>query len=216
MLSYEITSNPPISSLSPDDYISFRILKKKMAHTNAQRRQKLPVSSSDTGADNRTGSGIPCPIPLAVLTINSISTVYRACVNGDTPMVVFIVLVYLAYLSLDYCFTELERSPPIDEGAQRKALKLFAWIFSTAIGFGFAYQFSQLVGAWMAVAFHAIAAASSGGVFYTYFYCDRRDRGRRTGCRVETIDVEFVFDGAKKARADATSPGDLSAAAENV
>ncbi|KAI3417146.1 uncharacterized protein J3R85_014618 [Psidium guajava] len=187
-----------------------------MAHTNAQSRQKLPVSSSDTSADNRAGTGIPCPIPLAVLTINSISTVYRASVNGDTPMVVFIVLVYLAYLLLDYCFTELERSPPMDEGPRREALKLVAWIFSTAIGFGFAYQFSQLVSAWMAVAFHAIAAASSGGVFYTYFCCDRRGRGRRMWCRVEKIDVEFVFDGAKKESADAKSAGDLSAAAENV
>ncbi|KAI6700590.1 hypothetical protein NL676_014914 [Syzygium grande] len=192
-----------------------------MAHPNAQRRQKLPVSSSDAGVDNRRGggggdSGLPCSLPLAFLTINSVNTIYRASVNGDTPMVVFIVFVYVAYLLLDYCLTELERSPP-RRGPRRETLKLVAWVFSTAIGFGFAYHFSQLASAWMAVAFHAIAVASSGVVFYTYFCCDRGDRGRRTWCRVEKIDVELVFDGARRARADAKGAGDLSAAAaENV
>ncbi|KAK3413348.1 hypothetical protein EUGRSUZ_I01916 [Eucalyptus grandis] len=192
-----------------------------MAHTNAQRRQRLPVSSSDTGVDNRGGggddhSGLPCSIPLAFLTINSVNTIYRASVNGDTPMVVFIVFVYLAYLLLDYCLTELNRSPPTDRGPRRTALKLVAWVFTTAIGFGFAYHFSQLTGACMAVAFHALAATTSGVVFYTYFYCDHGDCGRGNGCKVEKIDVKFVFGRAKTASATAKSAGDVPDAAENV
>ncbi|KAL3723239.1 hypothetical protein ACJRO7_035425 [Eucalyptus globulus] len=192
-----------------------------MAHTNtqSQRRQRLPVSSSDAGVSNHGGddhSGLPCSIPLAFLTINSVSTIYRASVNGDTPMVVFIVFVYLAYLLLDYCLTELNRSPPTDRGPQRAVLKLVAWIFTTAIGFGFAYHFSQLTGACMAVAFHALAAATSGVVFYTYFYCDSEDHGRRKWCRFEKINVEFEFSGVRKANADTKGAGNLYTAAENV
>ncbi|KAF8013008.1 hypothetical protein BT93_I1003 [Corymbia citriodora subsp. variegata] len=180
-----------------------------MAHTYAQRRQKLPVSSPDAGVDN--SSGLPCSLPLAFLTINSVNTIYRASVNGDAPMVVFIVAVYLAYLVLDYCLTELERSD--GEPQRRAALKVVAWILSTAVGFGFAYHFSQLVGPGTAVAFHAMAAAGSGVVFYTYFYCDRGNHRRRTGCRVEKVDVELVIG---KASTGAKSTGDLADAAENV
>lgn len=187
-----------------------------MAHTNAQRRQRLPVSSSDAEADNCNDPGLACSIPLAFLTFNSVSTIYRASINGDTPVVIFIVFVYLAYLLLDYCLTELKRLPPTDGGSRRRTLKLVAWTMSTAIGFGFAYHFSQLASPWMGVAFHAVAVTSSVGVFYVYFCCDRGDCDCKTWCKVEKIDVEFVFDGAKKARDGAKSTGDLSAAAENV
>ncbi|KAF8013006.1 hypothetical protein BT93_I1001 [Corymbia citriodora subsp. variegata] len=190
-----------------------------MAHpANAQRRQKLPVSSPDARVDARGGgddsSALPCSLPLAFLTINSVSTLYRASVNGDTPVVVFVLAVYLAYLVLDYCITELGRP---DGGPRRRAaLKVVAWILATAIGFGFAYHFSQLVSLGMAVAFHAMAATSSAVLFYTYFYCDRGDRRRGRWCRVEEVEVEFVYGGAKKASADAKNAGDLSDAAENV
>ncbi|KAF9663642.1 hypothetical protein SADUNF_Sadunf17G0072600 [Salix dunnii] len=106
------------------------------------------------------------------LTFNTIGTIYSAYTNNDIPMVAFIVFVYFGYFIVDHCLVVFDRLPSDEESPRKVLLKVTIWSFTSAILFGFAYQFSTFMSPVVFLPMYGIAIASSAILFYVHFIYD--------------------------------------------
>ncbi|OAY24502.1 hypothetical protein MANES_17G020900v8 [Manihot esculenta] len=121
-----------------------------------------------------SSSSFALPISYFYITFNCITTIYRAYVNNDMPMVAFIVFVFLGYFVLDYCLANYRRLP---ESPMKEFLKITIWALSSAIFFGFCYQFSTFTSLVAVVTMYGFAIVGSVFLFYFYFLHENDQKG---------------------------------------
>ncbi|KAJ9135190.1 hypothetical protein P3X46_032399 [Hevea brasiliensis] len=141
-----------------------------------------PNHDSENPARSSTSS-FAQSISCLYLTLNSITTIYRAYINNDMPMVAFIIFVYLGYFILDYCVVIYNRLPSKEESPKKEFLKVTIWGLSSAIFFGFSYQFSTFMSLFVVVPMYGFAIVSSVFLFYFYFLRDNN----HSGCNSEIL-----------------------------
>ncbi|KAL9343534.1 hypothetical protein Peur_063965 [Populus x canadensis] len=122
------------------------------------------------------------------LTFNSIRTICRAYMHNDIPMVAFIVFAYFSYFIVDHCLTVFNRLPSDEESPKKELLKVTIWSLTSAIMFGFAYQFSTFMGPTVVLLMYGIAIVSSAILFYAHFIYDAQ-RGYKAFCSVKSIKI---------------------------
>ncbi|KAJ6290251.1 hypothetical protein OIU78_026051 [Salix suchowensis] len=118
------------------------------------------------------------------LTFNTIGTVYSAYTNNDIPMVAFIVFVYFGYFIVDHCLIVFNRLPSDEESPRKVLLRVTIWSLTSAILFGFAYQFSTFMSPVVVLTMYGIATASSAILFYVHFIYDAR-----RGCYYKSFEI---------------------------
>ncbi|PON59473.1 hypothetical protein PanWU01x14_159830 [Parasponia andersonii] len=106
------------------------------------------------------------------LTISSSGTIYRAYVNDDIPMVVFILFYIIAFCVSEMCMRALNRLPQNEDSLKKFILKVTNWVLVSAILFGFAYQFGTFVCVTAAVIIFSAVIAASAFLFFVYFIYD--------------------------------------------
>ncbi|EEF45008.1 conserved hypothetical protein [Ricinus communis] len=129
------------------------------------------------------------------LTFNSITTTYRAYINNDTQMVVFIIFVYLGYFVLDFCITTYNQLPRNGEyHCKKEFLKVAIWSLTSAVLFGFGYQFSTFMSMSVVSLMYGVAIICSLFLFYVYFVCysDGQNSDFRVCCNVESIVISHL------------------------
>jgi hypothetical protein len=145
----------------------------KMPSIRRGRKHTLPISCNrcNTGNKDFTLSLLPYFAYLN-LTVSSMSTIYRAYIHNDMPMIVFIVYVYFAYFVLDHCFTAFNKLPPNENSQKKEFLKFTICVLSSSILFGFACQFATFLSLAASLSIFVVVIASSLCLFYVHFFCD--------------------------------------------
>ncbi|XVE68072.1 hypothetical protein DITRI_Ditri09bG0039800 [Diplodiscus trichospermus] len=127
------------------------------------------------------------------LTFNSISTIYQACTHGDFSMAAFVVFVYFGYFFLMYCIAQLQALPPKEKSPGKILLKSVIWVLTTAILFGFAYQFSTFIHPVAAVIIYVMAISVSSFLFCLYFFYDdhhqQQEKQSASPCYILRINI---------------------------
>jgi hypothetical protein len=103
-------------------------------------------------------------------------------------MVAFIVFAYFSYFIVDHCLTVFNRLPSDEESPKKELLKVTIWSLTSAIMFGFAYQFSTFMGPTVVLLMYGIAIVSSAILFYAHFIYDAQ-RGYKAFCSVKSIKI---------------------------
>ena len=143
---------------------------------STSRRHTLPLSSCNNCNNNTENKDYSLSLlpyfAYLNLTISSMSTIYRAYIHNDLPMIIFIVFVYFAYFLLDHCFTVFNKLPPNDNSQKKEFLKFTICVLSTSILFGFACQFATFLSLAASLSIFLVVIASSFCLFYVYFVYD--------------------------------------------
>uniref|UniRef100_A0A2P2P412 Uncharacterized protein n=1 Tax=Rhizophora mucronata TaxID=61149 RepID=A0A2P2P412_RHIMU len=152
-------------------------------------RQSLSENSNSLAGNEASicleGAKLALSLSYFYLTFNTITTVYRAYISSDLSMVAFVVSAYAAYFCLDLCLTQLSRMSPHKASPRKTFLKIVIWGLSSALFFGFAYQFSTFLSRPLSAAMYAIAIAASAFLFYFYFVFD--DKCGSSSSNVDTV-----------------------------
>ncbi|KAF8399414.1 hypothetical protein HHK36_015278 [Tetracentron sinense] len=122
-----------------------------------------------SGRFDSKGSNFLPTLGICYLTLNTVIAIFRAHAHNDTPMIFFIVFLYVGFLSLYTCFMAFDRLPRNEESCRKDCLKAVIWIISTALNFGLAIRFSQLLFPIASVFIFAMAITSSAFGFYFFF-----------------------------------------------
>ncbi|KAJ4833819.1 hypothetical protein Tsubulata_043969 [Turnera subulata] len=107
------------------------------------------------------------------LTFNTISTIYRAYINDDMPMVALVVFVYVGYFLLHHCLEVYGGLPSHEESPRKEILKATIWGLSSTIVFGFVYELSTTMSVAVVLPIFSLAVMTSAFLFCFYFVYDK-------------------------------------------
>ncbi|KAL6287913.1 hypothetical protein ACE6H2_012303 [Prunus campanulata] len=138
----------------------------------------LPTFNTRNPDASRTINLTPCFVYFN-LTICSLTTLYRAYEHSDYPVVAFVVFVYVSYFVLEKCLAVYTMLPRGEQSVKKELLRFTLWGLSSAILFGFAYQFGTFMPLSAVVLMYCIAVSSSLLLFYAYYIVDDQNH---TGC----------------------------------
>lgn len=108
------------------------------------------------------------------MTMSCGTTIYRAYNHNDTPMIVFITIVYFGSFLLDYWSRLYQKLSPL-QASKRRNLKIGTWVLLSGILLGFAAEFSTFMSLIGSICMFGIVIAINALVFYAYFIleCDK-------------------------------------------
>ncbi|XP_028780479.1 uncharacterized protein LOC114736776 [Neltuma alba] len=129
----------------------------------------LPITNSDP--EIKVRSVLPV-FGLLNMIISCSTTIYRAYINGDIPMVVFIVFVFFGTFLLEYWFRLYNKLSPTENSSQRHYIKIGIWLLISSIMFGFAYEVSTFMSLAASVSFFLVVLCGNSLLFYVYFIWD--------------------------------------------
>ncbi|KAM7511386.1 hypothetical protein LguiB_010261 [Lonicera macranthoides] len=137
---------------------------------------------------------LPSIVPYILMITNSISTIYKAYQHQDYLMIVFIVLVLLAFLLLEYLSSVYRYLPSSEKSNKKYLLKCAIWFIYSAILFGFACQFAPLFGLSTGILIYGIFGVCSAVIFYAYMIYEEEDASSEYLSDEETKHYDFILE----------------------